>query len=571
MTQEGQTYRQIFEHSTQGMVLRQDDKVILVNQSFAEMVGYSVDELLDLTVEQSFSQIHPQDRDVALARYKKTLAEKVVSEQYEYRFVRRDGSIGWWTAALYTIDYLGKPAVLGTYIDITERKRVESALRESENLLSEIAAHYPNSYLSIIERDLTIGFTAGQEFARQNLDPNDFVGLSLEQVFGERALFVSEQYLRAFEGEQVTFELSINNQHQLYKVVPLLDESGDVPRILAVVENITERKRGEEELKRLAHNLGERVKELNCLYAIAQLVEQPGISMEGIIARTVELIPPAFQYPEITCARIALEDDKFHTSNCTETPWKMGSEIVAYGKPIGTLEVGYLEAKPQADEGPFLKEERELINAITERLGRIVERTRAEGAIRVANQRLQAQLEEIQKLQAQLREQAIRDPLTGLYNRRYLEETLVRELGRALREEYPVCLVMADIDHFKQVNDSHGHAAGDLVLKSLADLLDSQTRSGDIVCRYGGEEFLIVMPNISAQAVFRRAEQWRSSLEASKVVYAGAEIRITMSLGIAECPTHGCVDTELIALADRAMYQAKAEGRNRVVVYEEPG
>jgi PAS domain S-box-containing protein len=131
-----------------------------------------------------------------------------------------------------------------------ERKRAEEALRESERLLAEIAANYPNSYLSIIEKDLTIGFTSGQEFKRRSLDPKSFEGLSLEQVFGEHTPTVRAHYLKTFQGEETSFELFIDNQHQLYQTVPLHDKNGQITRILAVVENITERKQAEKEMQR---------------------------------------------------------------------------------------------------------------------------------------------------------------------------------------------------------------------------------------------------------------------------------------------------------------------------------
>ena len=131
-----------------------------------------------------------------------------------------------------------------------ERKRAEETLRENERLLAEIAANYPNSYLSIVEKDLTIGFTSGQEFKKQHLDPGSFIGLSLEQVFGEQAPIVREHYLKTFQGEETSFELFIHNQYQLYNVVPLYDRNGHVTRILTVVENITARKQAERELQR---------------------------------------------------------------------------------------------------------------------------------------------------------------------------------------------------------------------------------------------------------------------------------------------------------------------------------
>ena len=132
---------------------------------------------------------------------------------------------------------------------ITERKRAEEALRESEFLLRTIAENYPNSYISIIEKDLTVGFTSGQAFKKLNLNPHQFVGLTLEQVFGEEAPFIREQYLKTFEGIETHFELLVNEQHQDYRTVPLVDQHGNINRILSVVENITERKRAEEALR----------------------------------------------------------------------------------------------------------------------------------------------------------------------------------------------------------------------------------------------------------------------------------------------------------------------------------
>jgi len=129
----------------------------------------------------------------------------------------------------------------------TEKRKAMAALGESEKLLRTIAANYPNSYLSIIEKDLTLGFTAGQEFTKQNLDPGSFVGLTLGEVFGEQTGVVREKYLKTFQGEETSFELLFNDQWQLYRTVPLYDDHGQIHRILAVVENITERKRIEAE------------------------------------------------------------------------------------------------------------------------------------------------------------------------------------------------------------------------------------------------------------------------------------------------------------------------------------
>lgn len=191
-------------------------------------------------------------------------------------------------------------------------------------------------------------------------------------------------------------------------------------------------------------------------------------------------------------------------------------------------------------------------------------------ALREANAKLEARLQEIHALQAKLEREAIHDPLTGLYNRRYLDETLERELDRARREGYALTLAMMDLDHFKRLNDSLGHQAGDLMLQRVGALLLHSARSGDIPCRYGGEEFLLVLPYMGLEAAHARAEEWRSLLEALRIAWGGREMGTTTSIGLATFPLHGGDAPTLIGAADSALYAAKSGGRNRVVAFGQP-
>lgn len=191
----------------------------------------------------------------------------------------------------------------------------------------------------------------------------------------------------------------------------------------------------------------------------------------------------------------------------------------------------------------------------------------SEQALNNANTDLQAQLAENQKLQTQLKEQANRDPLTGLYNRRYLDSTMVRELAHAKREGQALFLMLIDIDHFKKINDTYGHQLGDEVIKSLAHLLQDTARADDVVCRFGGEEFLLLLPNMPQAVALARAEQWRQTFSDTVIDTAGHRIQATLSIGMAEYPLQGLTQAELIGNADRALYRAKSEGRNRVVIF----
>ena len=199
----------------------------------------------------------------------------------------------------------------------------------------------------------------------------------------------------------------------------------------------------------------------------------------------------------------------------------------------------------------------------------ITERKQVEKRLRYVNDRLQAHLIEIGMLQSKLREQAIRDPLTDLFNRRYLEETLDRELSRAAREEYPICIIMIDLDHFKRINDTYGHEAGDVVLKVIADVLAEQSRRGDFACRYGGEEFVIVMPNIGLETAYERAEGLRQSLTLLRVPYEYYSLSVTISMGIACFPENGQTREVILRAADQAMYAAKDAGRDHILSYNQ--
>jgi diguanylate cyclase (GGDEF)-like protein/PAS domain S-box-containing protein len=170
-----------------------------------------------------------------------------------------------------------------------------------------------------------------------------------------------------------------------------------------------------------------------------------------------------------------------------------------------------------------------------------------------------------------LRDQSIRDPLTGLYNRRYMEEMLERETLRAVRADQGLGVLMLDLDHFKSFNDTYGHDAGDTILREAAAFLLKSVRAEDIVCRFGGEEFIVILPVADLKVTEARADRIRSKLRELPVLHQGQSLgMVTVSIGVAELPQHGTSRKELIEAADAALYRAKREGRDRVVVAEAP-
>ncbi len=214
--------------------------------------------------------------------------------------------------------------------------------------------------------------------------------------------------------------------------------------------------------------------------------------------------------------------------------------LMAHGEAIGIVHFQMIE--PGELPQPVLL----TVNMFTEQVG-----------LSVANIRLREAL----------RSQSIRDPLTGLYNRRYLEEMLERETRRAVRAEHGLGVLMLDLDHFKKFNDTYGHDAGDSVLRETAAFLLKSVRAEDIVCRFGGEEFIVILPLADLSVTQARAERIRSKIRELQVLHKGQSLgMVTVSVGVAELPQHGTSPKVLIEAADAALYRAKKEGRDRVAV-----
>jgi diguanylate cyclase (GGDEF)-like protein len=213
--------------------------------------------------------------------------------------------------------------------------------------------------------------------------------------------------------------------------------------------------------------------------------------------------------------------------------------LVAQGEVLGVFHLAQ-------DDGPIVDDRHQLAVTVAEHV-----------ALALSNLRLRESL----------RSQSVRDPLTDLYNRRYLEEALRLEERRALRSERGLALMMLDIDHFKSFNDKFGHDAGDLVLREFGRLLRSQIRGGDIACRFGGEEFTIILPEITVSDALARAEQIRSAVAEMRLTVRGQPLgALTCSIGVAVFPHHAATIDECLTAADRALYRAKALGRNRTVL-----
>jgi len=360
-------------------------RILYVNPAFEEIFGIKAEEIYKSDTAW-IEMLHEDDRDRVL----KAMQEFVQGRgeyDVEYRIVRDQGAVRWiWAKAFPVRDEMGEIVrTAGIAQDITERKQADAAIIRAKqewertfDAVSDLIMILDNEYRVVRANKAMadrLGCTTKDLVGQICYDA--FHGIEKPKGHCPHARLMADGLAHSAEMHEDRlggdFLVSVN---------PLHDPGGKLVGSVHMARDITERKKAEEVLRNRTHDLGERVKELNCLYGISHLVEKYGVSMEEILQGTVDLIPSAWRYPEAACARIILGDREFRTRIFQETMWKQKGDIIVYGHQLGSLEVYYLEEKPRRDEGPFRKEERRLIEAVAERLGRIIERKRAEEELR---------------------------------------------------------------------------------------------------------------------------------------------------------------------------------------------
>ncbi len=361
-----------------------ESRFIAVNSTFGEAVGMNPESLINQTCEVCFGKeeakkFREDDQKVMKSQTRVIIEEKITDSQ--------ENDIWLETIKSPILDESGK--VLGTVgiaNDITNNKQAEEGLRKSQyryDLIfngSRDAIFITGADAKFVDVNDAASVLTGHsksELKRMSIpDLHEKVDLHAYETYfesimaGEPAL--SEAKILKKDGTKVDTEFSNTR----------ITVSG-IPFMHTVARDITERKRVEELLRKQTHDLDERVKELNCLYGISKIRERNDIAFEEMLQEIVDLIPPSWQYPETTCARIIIEGQEYKTKNFKETVWKQTSNIIVHDERIGIFEICYLEEKPESDEGPFLKEERSLISAIAERLGRVTEHKQAQEALQL--------------------------------------------------------------------------------------------------------------------------------------------------------------------------------------------
>ncbi len=367
-------YRTVVEKSLQGICILQDIKFIFTNNALAEILGYSVNELYSLSTEEVVNLIYIEDRNFVLKRHKERLKGKKVPSHYAFRVIRKNKEIRWVEMYATLIEYDGKPAVQELFIDITEKKLAEVKLKESEAKYRAMTELLPDI---IYEADLNLNITYVNPigFKKFGYTPEDLNrGVNIKNLvspeYAEKAFSTIKSIFKRNITEPTEYLMVRKNGTKFYARVhsrPII-KNEKVVGLRGTVTDINDMVIAEQKLKESENHLQERVKELNCLYGISKIAESPNISYKELILETLKLIPPAWQTPDITYARIIYEDMEYKTKDFKESNWKLATNIEINKKPMD-IEVYY-----HIDKVQFLKEEEYLIKEIGKRLKTIIEK-----------------------------------------------------------------------------------------------------------------------------------------------------------------------------------------------------
>lgn len=494
--------------------------------------------------------------------------------------------------------------------EIIERRYTEMALKESQTRLQALADSTIQSFM-LMDRDGRVRFYNRAAAQSASL----LLGLDIREgdprtkfIIKGNSLGFNDNFQKALKGEVITSEnfLHAPNGQEVwlsFTYTPTHDEDGNISGVCLNVIDITERQKVEEKLRRQ----NEYLSNLHQITVDLLSRQKTQTLLNNIVHKAMLLVNAHHGYvflPDGDSLLLSAATPGFahHIGRREPQPGKgvlglvwQGGEIVvvenysdwefrdpAYeqdgllaiaGVPIKTGDdiIGVLEVVNTKSPRVFTDEELKILTrfatlaALVLDNARLLDATEHEIAERKRNEAvLQRHVNEIEQLQAELREQALRDPLTGLYNRRYLDETIQREISKAKRENKPLSIIVSDIDHFKSINDSYGHQVGDRFLVEIANLMKANARSSDIVCRYGGEEFLLVLPGATLSSALKRARELLQKCTGTIISHEGQGLRVGMSLGVATFPDHGQEAKELITKADKALYISKQNGRNQV-------
>jgi diguanylate cyclase (GGDEF)-like protein/PAS domain S-box-containing protein len=607
--QESQRFVQKIADSTPALLYLYDlpGKYILYsNQKLLDSFGYTLEEFEAMISDAAYEQfLHPEDiariPDI-FRQFELAVNEEIIEN--EYRIQDRNGNWHWLYSrnTIFTRSSHGKPQqVLGIAEDITERKKSEKALQDSRHFIQRIADSSPNI--------LYIYDLVQEEAIYANRETTTILGYTPEEIKKMGSLVLStlvhpddltilhdhwNQLKAAQDGEIIEYECRLRNVngewHWMHsrETIFTRTQAGQPQQILGTATDITERKQTEEQLQqanekltRWVNELEERNQQMAQLSGINEFL-QACLTVEEAYIALGSLIKPLF--PGCSGGIFMIDEETKLVEAVATWGDHLLTKTLFQHDQCWALRRGRVHWVEAQDAGLFchhLPDDQQPaaslcvpMTAQGEILGMLYLCSPKPGYLTEAKQQLARTVSEHislsltnLKLYETLHNQSIRDPLTGLFNRRYLEESLVRELHTAKRTQKSLGVIMIDVDHFKQFNDTFGHEAGDNILRELGSFLQKQIRASDIACRYGGEELLLILPTATLENIQQRAESLRQGIKQLQIQYRTQPLgAVTVSMGVATFPEHGSVPETLIQAADAAMYRAKKEGRDRVVM-----
>ncbi len=529
----------------------QTHKNVYANRNVTELLGYTSEQLAALGAGFLAAVIHPDDLPRMQAHLKRfqTLKDGAVAE-FEYRAKNACGEYRWlWKREVV---FKRRPdgtawQVLSNAQDITERKALEEALRRGEEAMRAVLSSAP-VILYAADTDGLLTLSEGAGLAALGLAPGEAVGRSVDEFSGNDPA-VMESIRRALAGETVSYDTQFGALCLHVDLKPQRDQSGAVCGIIGVSFDITERAQSEERFRVLfeqssnAHLLFDDSGIIDCNAAAVTMMRCTD-QKELIGVHPARLSPE--RQPD---GRLSAEK---------------GAEMVALARQNGSHRFEWTRRAADGTEFPvevMLTEvrlsDRSVLMSVWHDLS---EQKKAEQQIKDYMVILEFQKSQLEETNKELETLATTDGLTGLKNRRTFGAKLAEEHARAVRYHQPLSLLLLDVDHFKQYNDTFGHPAGDAVLRSVAEALGRTARDTDMAARYGGEEFAVILPFTDEAGSLVIAERVRAAI-------AGGDWEkrsITVSVGVGTLSLNTPTPDSLTGCADAALYQSKEAGRNRV-------
>lgn len=559
-------FRDIFANAPIGKAIVSLEGVFLeVNNALCNMIGYRPEELVGRTFMEITS---PDDIAIDLTGYHELLEKGIRVNQIEKRFRHRDGHDVWvQVTALAVMDQNGMPAY--GIVQVQSLNEQKSAAASLSAMAQRLSLALGSGRLGVWDLDLRSNLVTWDErmFAIYGIEPC----AAMPNGHWERRVVPDDlPRAKALTRDAIARKGRNSGEYRIHRPSGevryiqesqdvVLDGEGNVVRVVGVDCDITERRVAEQAVETARVHLRALIDALPLWVAL--------------IDRDGTLVVANKHYTKHSGLKIEEIEGRHYSEVMTRTQAELRRPFIE--RCMNGEEVTFTAADLQRDGAalqihgryvPLVENGR--VSGMVAAVADITELKRAESELMRVNADLVKKVRQITHLQSELRELSVRDGLTGLFNRRFMDEQLPRELAKALREHQTVAIAMGDIDRFKNLNDTFGHMMGDQALRILGKLASSMVRQGDLVCRYGGEEILLIMPGATVEAAHLVVERLRKAFIAAPIVLQGEATYATISFGLAMAPAAGTNAAQLVAAADHALYEAKSRGRNQTVIFE---